>query len=162
MIVYTQREPLGEVSVITPWNFAVSIPARKIAPALITGNTAVFKPSSDAPLSGYRPPRLLLLPASRKASSISSRGARPRSARRSRCHRRCARFSSQARPAPAIKIHRSVSFVARTQLELGRKNPLPHRAGARVDGQTEFAYDCMYLARSCCKSCCTPAPSRTV
>ena len=54
MVVYTQREPLGVVSVITPWNFPVSIPARKIAPALITGNTVIFKPSSDAPLSGYR------------------------------------------------------------------------------------------------------------
>lgn len=54
MTVYTLREPLGVVSVITPWNFPISIPSRKIAPALITGNTAVFKPSSDAPLSGYR------------------------------------------------------------------------------------------------------------
>ncbi|MFX5306064.1 aldehyde dehydrogenase family protein, partial [Acinetobacter baumannii] len=54
MTVYTLREPLGVVSVITPWNFPISIPARKIAPALITGNTVVFKPSSDAPLSGYR------------------------------------------------------------------------------------------------------------
>src|SRR5581483_5737588 len=54
MLVYSAREPLGVVSVITPWNFPVSIPARKIAPALITGNTVLFKPSSDAPLSGYR------------------------------------------------------------------------------------------------------------
>jgi alpha-ketoglutaric semialdehyde dehydrogenase len=54
MTVYTLREPLGVVSVITPWNFPLSIPARKIAPALITGNTVVFKPSSDAPLTGYR------------------------------------------------------------------------------------------------------------
>src|SRR5437868_3210223 len=54
MVVYSQREPLGVVTVISPWNFPVSIPARKIAPALITGNTVVFKPSSDAPLSGYR------------------------------------------------------------------------------------------------------------
>ncbi len=55
MVVYSQREPLGVVTVISPWNFPVSIPARKIAPALITGNTVVFKPSSDAPLSGLRP-----------------------------------------------------------------------------------------------------------
>ena len=54
MVVYSQREPLGVVTVISPWNFPISIPARKIAPALITGNTVVFKPSSDAPLSGYR------------------------------------------------------------------------------------------------------------
>src|ERR1039458_9180882 len=45
MTVYSQREPLGVVTVITPWNFPVSIPARKIAPALISGNTVVFKPS---------------------------------------------------------------------------------------------------------------------
>lgn len=54
MTVYTQREPLGVVTVISPWNFPISIPARKIAPALIAGNTVVFKPSTDAPLSGYR------------------------------------------------------------------------------------------------------------
>ncbi|MGZ4134837.1 MAG: aldehyde dehydrogenase family protein, partial [Tumebacillaceae bacterium] len=52
--VYTVREPLGVVSVITPWNFPISIPARKIAPALITGNTVVFKPSSDTPLIALR------------------------------------------------------------------------------------------------------------
>lgn len=54
MLVYSAREPLGVVTAITPWNFPISIPARKIAPALIAGNTVVFKPSSDAPLTGYR------------------------------------------------------------------------------------------------------------
>lgn len=42
---YTVRSPLGVVVVITPWNFPVSLPARKIAPALAAGNTVVFKPS---------------------------------------------------------------------------------------------------------------------
>ena len=54
MHVFSHREPLGVVTVISPWNFPASIPARKLAPALITGNTVVFKPSSDAPLSGIR------------------------------------------------------------------------------------------------------------
>ena len=54
MSVTTLREPLGVVTVIAPWNFPFSIPARKIAPALIMGNTVLFKPSSEAPLSGYR------------------------------------------------------------------------------------------------------------
>ena len=54
MNVSTVRVPLGVVSVITPWNFPLSIPARKIAPALITGNTVVFKPSADTPLIAYR------------------------------------------------------------------------------------------------------------
>jgi aldehyde dehydrogenase (NAD+) len=48
-MVLTVREPLGVISVITPWNFPIAIPAWKIAPALITGNTVVFKPSSLTP-----------------------------------------------------------------------------------------------------------------
>jgi aldehyde dehydrogenase (NAD+) len=46
---YTVRRPLGVVALITPWNFPVSIPAWKLAPALIAGNTVVFKPASDVP-----------------------------------------------------------------------------------------------------------------
>jgi acyl-CoA reductase-like NAD-dependent aldehyde dehydrogenase len=48
---YTVREPLGVVGLITPWNFPVSIPAWKIAPALVTGNTIVFKPSPLTPVT---------------------------------------------------------------------------------------------------------------
>jgi len=43
------REPLGVVSVITPWNFPIAIPAWKIAPALAYGNTVVFKPAELVP-----------------------------------------------------------------------------------------------------------------
>lgn len=46
----TIRIPIGIVGLITPWNFPIAIPAWKIAPALICGNTIVFKPSSDTPL----------------------------------------------------------------------------------------------------------------
>jgi len=52
--VYTMRQPLGVVSLITPWNFPVCIPAWKIAPALVAGNTVVFKPSSTTPLTAAR------------------------------------------------------------------------------------------------------------
>src|SRR5947207_3842638 len=48
--VYTVREPLGVVACITPWNFPIAIPAWKIAPALVAGNTVVFKPASLTPL----------------------------------------------------------------------------------------------------------------
>jgi len=43
------REPLGVVSIITPWNFPIAIPAWKIAPALCYGNTVVFKPAELVP-----------------------------------------------------------------------------------------------------------------
>lgn len=52
--LYTLRSPLGVVSVITPWNFPLTIPARKIAPALAAGNTVVFKPASLTPLMGLK------------------------------------------------------------------------------------------------------------
>lgn len=46
---YTVRAPLGVVGVVTPWNFPVCIPAWKIAPALVAGNTIVFKPATITP-----------------------------------------------------------------------------------------------------------------
>ncbi len=45
------RQPLGVCSIITPWNFPMAIPSWKIMPALVCGNTVVFKPSSNTPLS---------------------------------------------------------------------------------------------------------------
>lgn len=50
----TYREPLGVVALITPWNFPVCIPCWKMAPALVSGNTVVFKPASKTPLTGIR------------------------------------------------------------------------------------------------------------
>jgi len=47
------RQPIGVCVMITPWNFPMAIPSWKIMPALILGNTVVFKPASDTPLSGY-------------------------------------------------------------------------------------------------------------
>jgi alpha-ketoglutaric semialdehyde dehydrogenase len=51
---YTLRKPLGVVALITPWNFPSAIPAWKMAPALVAGNTVVIKPASQAPLSALR------------------------------------------------------------------------------------------------------------
>jgi acyl-CoA reductase-like NAD-dependent aldehyde dehydrogenase len=48
-LLYTTRQPLGVVGLITPWNFPIAIPAWKLAPALVSGNTVVIKPASQAP-----------------------------------------------------------------------------------------------------------------
>ncbi len=53
-VAYTVRRPLGVVAIITPWNFPIAIPAWKIAPALICGNTLVFKPASITPFSAVK------------------------------------------------------------------------------------------------------------
>jgi aldehyde dehydrogenase (NAD+) len=48
---YTIKQPLGVVAAITPWNFPVSIPCWKMAPALVAGNTVVFKPATLTPFT---------------------------------------------------------------------------------------------------------------
>lgn len=133
MLVYSQREPLGVVTVISPWNFPVSIPARKIAPALITGNTVVFKPSSDAPLSGYRlaeafieagiPPGVLNFITGSSADVGATIVESPQV--------RAVSFTGST--AAGQHIHRSVGLSTRTQMELGGKNPLVVMEDADLD-----------------------------
>ena len=48
---YTLKQPVGPVAIITPWNFPVAIPIWKMAPALVSGNTVVFKPATLTPLT---------------------------------------------------------------------------------------------------------------
>jgi aldehyde dehydrogenase (NAD+) len=50
MLGMTLREPLGVVSLITPWNFPLNIPGWKLASALVCGNTVVLKPAQLTPL----------------------------------------------------------------------------------------------------------------
>lgn len=50
---YAIRRPIGRLALITPWNFPLAIPAWKIMPALVAGNTLVWKPASDTPRMAY-------------------------------------------------------------------------------------------------------------
>jgi len=45
------RKPLGVIAIISPWNFPIAVPSWGIAPALVCGNTVVFKPASNTPLT---------------------------------------------------------------------------------------------------------------
>ncbi|PTX64666.1 aldehyde dehydrogenase (NAD+) [Melghirimyces profundicolus] len=123
-MVFTVREPLGVVTAITPWNFPLSIPARKIAPALITGNTVVFKPSSVTPLMGLRLTEAFVkagLPegvlnfitgsASKVGRSLVSDAAV-----------KAVTFTGSTQAGK--EIHNAVPLTTRTQMELGGKNPL--------------------------------------
>ena len=139
MIVYTEREPLGVVAIITPWNFPTSILARKIAPALITGNTVVFKPSSDAPLSGYRLteafvaagiPKGVLNFVNGRAGDVGAAITTPQVVRA---------ISFTGSTAAGEHIHRSVGITTRTQMELGGKNPLIVMDDADLDKAVDLA-----------------------
>lgn len=50
---YAIRRPLGRIAMITPWNFPLAIPTWKLMPALVAGNTVVWKPASDTPRLAY-------------------------------------------------------------------------------------------------------------
>jgi alpha-ketoglutaric semialdehyde dehydrogenase len=124
MKVMTEREPLGVISVITPWNFPLSIPARKIAPALITGNTVVFKPSSDTPLIALRLvealhqagiPKGVINFVTGKASEVGDSLVK---------HPAIKAITFTGSTAAGEDIHKKSSFTTRTQMELGGKNPL--------------------------------------
>src|SRR5919198_2012831 len=52
--VYTIKQPLGVVACVTPWNFPVAIPTWKLSPALVAGNTVVFKPATLTPATAVR------------------------------------------------------------------------------------------------------------
>jgi lactaldehyde dehydrogenase/glycolaldehyde dehydrogenase len=52
-MIFLQRKPIGVVGGILPWNFPFFLIARKLAPALITGNSIVIKPSSDTPNNAF-------------------------------------------------------------------------------------------------------------
>lgn len=54
------RMPIGVVAAITPWNFPLAIPTWKLIPALVCGNTVVFKPASDTPLLATKLVEILL------------------------------------------------------------------------------------------------------
>ena len=56
----TTRVPIGVVGAICPWNFPMAIPTWKIFPALLCGNTVVFKPASDTPATGTSLVEILL------------------------------------------------------------------------------------------------------
>lgn len=53
-LMFTSRVPLGVVGLITPWNFPVAIPIWKMAPALIYGNTVVFKPAGETAVTAAK------------------------------------------------------------------------------------------------------------
>jgi alpha-ketoglutaric semialdehyde dehydrogenase len=52
--MFAIRKPIGVVGLVTPWNFPIAIPAWKMAPALICGNTIIVKPASVSPICAYR------------------------------------------------------------------------------------------------------------
>lgn len=137
--VYTRKEPLGVVTVITPWNFPISIPVRKIAPALVTGNTVVFKPASDTPLIALRLVEVLHL-AGLPAGVINFvTGSSSRTGTPLVTHPAVKAVTFTGSTGVGETINKAVRLSTRVQLELGGKNPLVVLEDADIDQAVELA-----------------------
>ena len=75
--VMMEREAVGIIGLITPWNFPIAIPAWKIAPALAFGNAVVMKPAELTPHAPGNWPKFLMRQAAPKAFLILFLGLVP-------------------------------------------------------------------------------------
>ena len=98
------RQPIGVIGGIVPWNFPLYVLARKVAPALLTGNAIVVKPSEITPNSTLELARIFEaaeVPAGRRQHRVRLRSDRRRGARLEPAHRHGERHRQHPDRAPA-------------------------------------------------------------
>jgi alpha-ketoglutaric semialdehyde dehydrogenase len=139
--LYTLRRPVGVVGLITPWNFPAAIPAWKLAPALVYGNTVVLKLAQEAPLTG------LHLAAALDEAEIPSgvinvligRGAEVGTPLVRHPQVRAISFTGSVSVGREVRDE-ATGVGKRVQLELGGHNPLIVMADADLGRAVEAAY----------------------
>jgi aldehyde dehydrogenase (NAD+) len=117
------RRPLGIVGLITPWNFPIAIPSWKIMPALIAGNTIVFKPSSDTPLCAIKFVEILEKAGFPKGVINLVTGSGGTAGMHLVRHKKVRGISFTGHKDTGIEILR-VTGIKKVGLELGGKNPI--------------------------------------
>ncbi len=133
-LMYTRREPLGVVALITPWTFPIAIPTWKLAPALVCGNTVVLKPASAAPamtmeiakalLEAGLPPGVLNIVTGNATAFGAEITRNP--------HVQAVSFTGSH--AVGKRLYEAVApRMIRCQLEMGSKNPTLVLADADLD-----------------------------
>jgi acyl-CoA reductase-like NAD-dependent aldehyde dehydrogenase len=159
VFAYATRAPLGVVSVISPWNFPFNVPGRKGTPALISGNTVVFKPASLTPQTGYEFTKLFVdagLPAGVWNFVTGGGGTVGETLT---VDPRIKAISFTGSTEVGRRIHeKAARILARTQLEMGGKNPLVVLADADLDAAALAALTAGY---ACAGQWCT-STSRVV
>jgi alpha-ketoglutaric semialdehyde dehydrogenase len=145
--VHTLRRPVGVVGLITPWNFPVAIPAWKLAPALVAGNTVVLKPSEEAPVSAIHFARCLVdagLPPG-VLNVVIGRGAEAGAELVTRPEVRAISFTGSAEVGRRVRDD-ATALGKRVQLELGGQNPMVVMADADLGRAVEAAYAGAFFA----------------
>lgn len=142
VFLYTIVEPLGIVCLITPWNFPIAIPTWKLGPALVTGNTVIFKPSEYSSLTAL------------KLAEILEEGGLPpgvlnvvtgfgKDLGEEICKNEDIKaISFTGSYETGRTIHRlSSSRMVRTQYEMGGKNPIIILEDGDIDKAADFALE---------------------
>ena len=136
------RKPVGVVAGILPWNFPFFLIARKLAPALVTGNTIVIKPSEETPINAFEFARLVAetdLPAG-VFNLVGGRGATAGEALVSHPGVDLITFTGSVATGSRI-MQTAGRNLTRVNLELGGKAPAIVLADADLDLAAKAIYD---------------------
>ena len=138
--VTVQREPLGVIGVITPWNFPIAIPAWKIAPALAYANCVVFKPASLVPGCAHAVAELLADCGCPPGvfNLVAGSGREVGDAIVNAPEVDAISFTGSVETGRALAA-RAVAGMKKIQLEMGGKNPLIVLDDADLDNAVECA-----------------------
>ena len=125
LTTWVKLEPIGVVGIISPWNFPMNVMCRKTLPALLTGNTVVFKPATFTPWSGVYMAALFEragLPAG-VFNCVTGPGSSVGDAIVNDPRVRAVSFTGSTAVGKTIQA-KAAANLTRTQLELGGKNAL--------------------------------------
>ncbi|WP_029138082.1 aldehyde dehydrogenase family protein [Nakamurella lactea] len=141
------REPVGVVGVITPWNFPISIPAWKCAPALAHGNTVILKPAELVPASAIALAEILDRAGCPPGvfNVVTGRGSNIGAHLVSHPDIDAVTFTGSEEVGVSIAAATAGRLV-RVQLELGGKNPLVVMADADLDLAVDCAVDGAFMS----------------
>lgn len=148
-----REEPLGVVVAIIPWNFPAAIFARKVAPALITGNAIIVKPSDETPLASLALAKLCEL-AGVPAGLVSVLTGRGRVVGTALIdHPQTAMITVTGSTRAGIDIlAQAAKKVIPVSLELGGKAPFIVFADADLDRAVDDAFEARFMN---CGQVCT-------
>ncbi len=156
---YTVRQPLGAVSILSPWNFPVNVPCRKLTPALVAGNTVVFKPASFTPLSGLRLVEMFVEAGIPKGvlNFVTGSGSEIGDEMVTNPSIKAVSFTGSTEIGLRINSVASQNMT-KMQLEMGGKNP----AVVLEDADLELAADDILLAAYSCSGQWCTSTSRAI
>lgn len=147
VIAYQIRRPIGPVAIISPWNFPFNVPARKITPALISGNTCILKPALLTSQVGIAFVKLFHDAGIPKGviNMVIGSGRTVGEELVTNKDIQAITFTGSTEVGMAIHLNAAPS-MKRTQLEMGGKNPLI----VLEDADMEAATDATVLAAFAC------------